>query len=82
MLKIQYRRLNHLRDFSNSRPNSWNIFIREVPCMAPAIAKATLYCTNSNCSQLELVQYKVVSKHFRGKACLSFFITAIPLLTL
>ena len=55
MLNIKQRHLNHLRDFSDSKPNSWNILSREVPCMAPVIAKAALYCADSNFSQKELL---------------------------
>ena len=42
ILNIHQRRLNHPRNFSNLRPNFWNMFSREVPCMAPVIA-TTVY---------------------------------------
>ena len=41
--------------FHDSRTNSWNIFLGEVPCMALVIAKTALYCTDSNFSQKELL---------------------------
>ena len=41
----------HHLDLSDSSPNSWYILLREVPCMTPVIARATLHCTDSNFSQ-------------------------------
>ena len=52
----QERRLNHLRDFSDSRPKSWEIFSGEVPCMAPVIAKVALCCADSHFLHKELLK--------------------------
>ena len=39
--------LSHLLFFKDSKPNSWYNFSLRVPLIAPAIAKATLYYTDS-----------------------------------
>ena len=48
---MQQRRLYHLLDLSDSRPSSWLSLSREVPCIAPVIARAALYYTDSILSQ-------------------------------
>ena len=40
ILNMQQRRLYHLLFLSDSSPSFRQIFSREVPCMAPVIAKA------------------------------------------
>ena len=47
---MQHERLNHLLDFSDSKPNSIIFFSLDVPCMAPTMASAALYWTDSSFS--------------------------------
>ena len=46
--------LCHLQDLSDSSPKSCSFFSREVPCMAPVIARAVLYCIDSSFLQKDL----------------------------
>ena len=48
---MQHKRLNHLLDFTDSKPNSINFFALHVPCMAPVMARAALYWIDSSFSQ-------------------------------
>ena len=44
---MQHKRLNHLLDFSDYKPNSTKLFSLDLPCIAPVMASAALYWTDS-----------------------------------
>ena len=53
---MQHKRLNHLLDFSNSKPNSIIFFSLDLPCMAPIVASAALYWIDSSFSQKDILE--------------------------
>ena len=53
---MQHKRLNHLLNFSDSKPNSTQLFSLDVPCMAPVMARAALYWTDCSFSQKDSLE--------------------------
>ena len=47
---MQHKRLNHLLNFSESKPHSANFCSLDVSCMAPVMTSAALYWNESSFS--------------------------------
>ena len=61
---MQLKRLNQTLDFSDPKSNSIKFGSLDMPCMAPAMASAALYWTDSSFSHKK-IRWKVGQRLYR-----------------